>query len=545
MENQQVPQRLMEAAEAGDINLLYGCIQDYPKILDSIDEIPFVDTPLHKAASAGHAHFALEMMRLMPSFGKKLNPQGLSPLDLALRSREGLSPSDLDLPKMAELSPKKLDLRNRITSTISRLINFDKELIRVKGRESFTPLHYVVEKGDIDLLAEFLLACLESIMDRTIRDETALHIAVKSSKLQAFKVLLGCLCRIRKHQHVRGWKDDKGNTLLHIAVSTSQAQVVKSLLQRNFLLQTKSLHNNKINLDKNAKNLEGRTALDIATTIVDPGEAQREIKEALDHAGASKSTSLREDYYSFAKNFMSPQCIIEFFTQQWFYQGRELGMETRNAILVVAVLIATTTFQAILSPPGGVVGRTGDNNNQLTANENHINATIISITTNNNLIPTYNVSYINATIFTNTATTNTSSTMDPSKRVLFKITKFNGPITYGSFLKIFYSLNTTCFLASVMAIIFLLPLQLFSLFLYGPLFLLMLSYGASFAVISPSTSYTIKFLLSSCAFAVWIYFMGPLNIAIGGNLGAVFPLIFVVGHQRKRLQMLLHLLERS
>ncbi|KAL7202880.1 hypothetical protein ACSBR1_034356 [Camellia fascicularis] len=91
----------------------------------------------------------------MPSFGKKLNPQGLSPLDLALQRRECLSPSDQDL-------------RNRITSTISRLINFDKELIRVKGRESFTPLHYVAEKGDHDLLAEFLLTCPESIMDRTI-----------------------------------------------------------------------------------------------------------------------------------------------------------------------------------------------------------------------------------------------------------------------------------------------------------------------------------------------------------------------------------------
>ncbi|KAL7216003.1 hypothetical protein ACSBR1_028033 [Camellia fascicularis] len=211
----------MEAAEAGDISLLYGCIQDYPKFLDSIDQIPFVDTPLHIAASAGHAHFALEMMRLMPSFAKKLNPQGLSPLGLALQSTEGLS----NLPRMEGLISKGLDLRNRITSTIRRLINFDKELIRVKGRESFTPLHYVAEKGDIDLLAEFLCACPKSIMDRTIRDETALHIAVKNSKPEAFKVLLVCLCRIREHHDVLRWKDDEGNTLLHIAVSTSQTQV--------------------------------------------------------------------------------------------------------------------------------------------------------------------------------------------------------------------------------------------------------------------------------------------------------------------------------
>ncbi|CAL5441693.1 unnamed protein product [Camellia sinensis] len=477
MEHKQVRQRLMKAAEAGDISLLYGCIQDYPKILDSIDETPFVDTPLHIAVSAGHAHFALEMMKLKPSFGGKLNPQGLSPLDLALRKKEGLSSSDPTLPNREALSPEDLALRNRLTLTIRRLINFDKELIRIKGRESFTPLHYVAKKGDIDLLAEFLCACPESILDRTIRDETAVHIAVKNSKLQAFKVLLGFLHRIRKHHHVLGWKDDEGNTVLHIAVSTSQTKIVKSLLQK------KSLRNNiKIDLDKNAKNLEGQTALDIATTVVNPGEAEREIKKALVRAGASKSTSLPKDC-SFAEFLMSPQWIIEDFTQKWFYQLRELTMETRNAILIVAVLIATATFQAILSPPGGVLGGTGDNNNQLTTNENHINATIMSTTTNNNLIPTNNVSYINATIFTNTAITNTSTTVDPSKRVLFKITKFNAPITYGTFFTIFYSLNTTCFLASVAAILCLLPLQYFSLFLHIPLFLLMLSYGASFAEI--------------------------------------------------------------
>ncbi|KAF5936501.1 hypothetical protein HYC85_027630 [Camellia sinensis] len=310
-------------------------------------------------------------------------------------------------------------------------------------------------------------------------------------------------------------------------------QLVKSLLQKKRLVQ-------KIDLDKNAKNLEGRTTLDIATTVLNPGEAKREIKEALDHVGALKSTSLPEDY-SFAEFFKSPQMSIELFTRLLFYQGRELTMEMRNAILVVAVLIATATFQAILSPPGGVVGGTGDNNNLLSTNENHINATIMSTNTNNNLIPTNNVSYINATIFTNTATT-----VDPSKLVLFKKTKlFKTTFTYGNFFTFFYFLNTICFLASLTTIIFVLPIQLVSILLYISLFYLMTSYGVSFFVISPSSSYTILFLILSCVFALLIYFMGPLWISIGGNLGVDFPLILVVGHQRKRLQMLLHLLERS
>ncbi|XP_028098749.1 uncharacterized protein LOC114298381 [Camellia sinensis] len=117
MAQQQTPrERLMAAAEARKIDSLYECIKDDPHILDGIDKIPFVDTPLHIAASAGHAHFALEMMRLMPSFSKKLNPQGLSPLDLALQKREDLRRNleDLNLPNREELSK----LQKELTQTI-------------------------------------------------------------------------------------------------------------------------------------------------------------------------------------------------------------------------------------------------------------------------------------------------------------------------------------------------------------------------------------------------------------------------------------------
>ncbi|WJX87935.1 hypothetical protein P8452_70070 [Trifolium repens] len=44
-------EQLKAAAEAGNINLLYVVIQDDPYILECIDSIPFVDTPLHIAAS--------------------------------------------------------------------------------------------------------------------------------------------------------------------------------------------------------------------------------------------------------------------------------------------------------------------------------------------------------------------------------------------------------------------------------------------------------------------------------------------------------------
>ncbi|KAL7167055.1 hypothetical protein ACSBR2_037676 [Camellia fascicularis] len=114
-----IQQRLNTAAEAEDINGLYKCIREDPHILDHMDNIPVVDTPLHRAASAGRTNFALEMMNIKPTLGRKLNPDGLSPLYLALR--------------------------NWHFETVRQLISFDKELIRIKGRESIIPLHYVAQ----------------------------------------------------------------------------------------------------------------------------------------------------------------------------------------------------------------------------------------------------------------------------------------------------------------------------------------------------------------------------------------------------------------
>ncbi|KAL2517195.1 Ankyrin repeat family protein [Abeliophyllum distichum] len=114
-------------------------------------------------ASEGHTRLALEILRLKPSLGKKLNLDGLSPLDLALR--------------------------NGHTATVKGLIRYDLNLIRVQGREGITPLHHVVEMENIELLIRFLLECPSSIKDLTVRYETAVRIAVRKQKFTAFKVM--------------------------------------------------------------------------------------------------------------------------------------------------------------------------------------------------------------------------------------------------------------------------------------------------------------------------------------------------------------------
>ncbi|KAL3530145.1 hypothetical protein ACH5RR_009467 [Cinchona calisaya] len=290
-------QSWMTVAQSGNIDALYELFGGNPNLLEEIDKVPFIDTPMHLAASAGHTDFAIEVLRLKPSFGKKPNPDGFIPLVLALR--------------------------NAKFSTVSELVTYDPELIRVKGKLGFTPLHYVAEAETDDYvkhLEEFLLKCPESIEDLTIQQQTAVHIAVSKGNIRGLNVLLGWLKRTGCSEKILKRKDNKGDTLLHVAASINNSEIVRLLIK---------------DVDVDIKNLAGSTALDISSR---GDERIREILSSTYYMESFKRRLLRE-----------------------FANYSVISMETVNALLVVAALITTATYQALLSPPGGI--SSGPDNN--------------------------------------------------------------------------------------------------------------------------------------------------------------------------------------
>ena len=69
-----------------NIDEFYNLIGEDVKLLEYIDKLPFVNTPLHIAASYGNIQFAPWMMSLKPSFARKLDPNGFSPIHRALQN---------------------------------------------------------------------------------------------------------------------------------------------------------------------------------------------------------------------------------------------------------------------------------------------------------------------------------------------------------------------------------------------------------------------------------------------------------------------------
>ncbi|KAK7823973.1 ankyrin repeat-containing protein bda1 [Quercus suber] len=305
--------KLKEVAQQGNICAFYGLIQEDIKLLEDIDELPFVDTPLHVAAFAGgpqHIQFAMEMMRLKPSFARKPDLNGYSPIHLALQGGH--------------------------TQMVCRLLQVDGDLVRVKGKEGRTPLHdvaaAVATEQQLDLLFKFLSDCPNSIEDVTIQNQTALHIALENNNLGAFKLLVGWLRENKSENAILNWQDENGNTILHVAA-------VRHLLAWG-----------GTSFKVNEKNLKGKTALDILQG--QPQEVDNsEMRDILDCAGALTASSLltvtppHAHYLSQpVPGVATPETVVK----------EPLSDEKRNALLVVAALLITVTYQAILSPPGGL-----------------------------------------------------------------------------------------------------------------------------------------------------------------------------------------------
>uniref|UniRef100_M4F2I4 Uncharacterized protein n=1 Tax=Brassica campestris TaxID=3711 RepID=M4F2I4_BRACM len=114
----------------------------------------------------------MEIMNLKPSFARKLNTYGLSPLHLAIEEGQ--------------------------TRLVLSLLKVDPNLVRLPGREGTTPFHQVVGRGETDLMTEFLLACPGCIRDANVNGETALHIAVLNDRYEELELLLGWVQSLRQ-----------------------------------------------------------------------------------------------------------------------------------------------------------------------------------------------------------------------------------------------------------------------------------------------------------------------------------------------------------
>ncbi|XAR68440.1 hypothetical protein NMG60_11003550 [Bertholletia excelsa] len=288
-------QSLYEAAIRGRLDLLNKAIGADELILDKV----LVGrcsggNPLHVAAIYGHTAFAEELLRLRPKLAQVLD--SADRLALHVAAAEGA------------------------VGVAKALIDAKSSMCLARDREGMNFLHVAAVNGKVELLNELVPDWPHAARARADRDETILHLCVKHNQDSALERLLDM---IGDREFVDA-KDAAGNTVLHLAVSGEQFEIVKRLLEQS-----------KINI--NAKNESGHTAMDVLflsrkaedgkNSTCEENTASSEIEDLLRQAKAKRSKDL--------------------------VQG-EWVSKKRDALMVVASLIATMAFQAAVNPPGGV-----------------------------------------------------------------------------------------------------------------------------------------------------------------------------------------------
>ncbi|KAB2629789.1 ankyrin repeat-containing protein [Pyrus ussuriensis x Pyrus communis] len=335
--------RLFDASRTGDVQLLHRLLAENPLLLHSL-ALTSTDNPLHVASIAGHVDFVKEIMRLKPEYVEELNHDGFSPIHIASA--------------------------NGYLEIVREMLRVDRRLCRLNGRDEWTPLHYAASRGRVDVIREMVLACPESVEDVTVQGETAIHLAVKCSQFKAIKSLVELIAETNK-VNVLNMKDKHGDSVLHLATWKKQHQVVEGLVGNETIAGA---------LEVNSVNDRGLTALD----LVFPNETgDWEMEAILRGAGALRAV---DTVHSGVQWFNSQshnhthtasethQLQEQQKTNRWEYfqfkKGRDSPSDARTALLVVASLVATATFQVGLNPPNGNWQDSSDVNSNGTGSNN-------------------------------------------------------------------------------------------------------------------------------------------------------------------------------
>lgn len=197
-------------------------------------------------------------------------------------------------------SPLHMAAANGHVEIVQELTRFDPELCRLKGKDMRTALHSAILRGEIGVINEILIVCPECIEDVTIQGETALHLAVKSSQYESLQILVDWIRKMGKEEIINV-HDEQNNTVLSLAMQMKERRALQLLLP------------------------------------IGNVEIQDRINHGCEYLASSAQHSTGTTSYDYFK----------------FQKGRDSPSDARTALLVIAVLVATATYQVGLNPPGG------------------------------------------------------------------------------------------------------------------------------------------------------------------------------------------------
>ncbi|KAG5224826.1 ankyrin repeat-containing protein [Salix suchowensis] len=291
------------------------------------------DTALHEAARNARGHVVEILTKEDPDFSYSANVHGETPLYIAA----SVVTARKILEKEKELTTATDD--NGWTplhyaayfscwvgnSTVKVLLEYDVSAAYIAEKEKKrTALHISAIQGDVDVVKEIVSRCPACCDLVDNRGWNALHYAVASKYSKGFKKCL----RIPELETLKTEKDDKGNTPFYLIAALTHKQ-------KEWNKVYPYVESGIYGLNKQEQSITNIHRGDF-------GEIQKEIVESLEDVGSGPF-----GYGPFLFPYRSDEI------KRMEKKREEALNKARESHLVVAALIATVTFAAAFTLPGG------------------------------------------------------------------------------------------------------------------------------------------------------------------------------------------------
>ncbi|CAN6926848.1 unnamed protein product [Brassica oleracea] len=322
------------------------------------------DTALHVALKSGHVDVAKLLSEQDTGLLDMANNNNESPLYLAIE-RGLFDIADHILatsPSVSSTGPKGMNaLHAAVDSDIvsagflTKLMETRPEMIKEVDSMRWTPLHYSVWLGKVEMTRLLLQQDISAAYISDKEGQCPLHLAATTGQIDAYRELVGSC------PYVWELVDGKGRTSLHSAVMSRQRGIIDCILQMPDI----SLHL------LNESDVDGNTPLHLSVVYkchailllllrdkrVDKRVVNRDQLTAAELFYSQKqeiSFKVAMAYYSLQRYYKQPskQQNIETKKQEKADVARNDGA-MYEVHLLVAVLVATVAFAAAFQLPGG------------------------------------------------------------------------------------------------------------------------------------------------------------------------------------------------
>ncbi|CAN6907588.1 unnamed protein product [Brassica oleracea] len=375
--------RLQQAAESGSINALYALIDEDPYILENIDAVPFINTPLHAV------RLLLEC-RLVER--NKVNGDGLTFLDI-LRNLENAGVWDLDLKqvvlktgcKEAASVPKPKAVSQPFKSRFTRGTHRSTFANRLRSNTSEEVRGALLIVFTLIITATYQTALQppgggqqskdphSSTNDLQIKHAFLLFLWVFNT-IGFYCALFNISCLLPRKPHLNAWFMSV-ETYLGVCYALAVAEnspdpvffctMTCAILLLYFIyigwlgLVGRQIYRTAIKLllecqlvKPNEVNGDGLTFLDI---LRHQGQSRDlELEQAVFKTRCKEATSLPKLGKTTSDQFKTPITFWSYCSTGIKRLKSDTSEEGRAVFLIICTLIITSTYQTALQPPGGL-----------------------------------------------------------------------------------------------------------------------------------------------------------------------------------------------